>query len=332
MHILLALCRLLVLPTADAGQTAAAAPPPRTAVVAAARDVIQKAHYCTFVTIGEDGQPQARLVDPLAPDAAFTIWIATNPLTRKVDQIRRDPRVTLLCFDTATSSYVTVLGRAGLVADAAEKRAHWKADWNGIYPSGPLGTDSVLIRMTPSRLEVVSESRGMVGDAKTWRPLAIEFPPVVQDKPDFSGRWILVSAEPAGPDVSRALTVVQELVATTVRGEPMTPFFKNITIDREGEIGARREVHQIGIQGGVVPGLNTDGSPNGPRQVHAVKWDDRRLVFENGSYSGETPGTGEWRERREEWSLEPDGRLHTAVTNRGSGMQPRTVTAIYRRP
>src|SRR4051812_11747934 len=113
MDIRLALCLLLGLPAAAAEQTAATAPPARAAVIAAARDVIEKAHYCTLVTIGEDGQPQARIVDPLAPDAAFTIWIATNPLTRKVDQIRRDPRVTLLCFDAATSGYATVLGRAG---------------------------------------------------------------------------------------------------------------------------------------------------------------------------------------------------------------------------
>ena len=148
----------------------------RAEIITAARDVVDKAHFCTFVTIGEDGHPQARLVDPLAPDTGFTIWIATNPLTRKVGQIRRDPRVTLLCFETATSSYVTVLGRAALVADVAEKQAHWKSDWTRIYPTGPRGSDSVLIRMTPIRLEIVSESRGMVGEPKTWLPLAIEFP------------------------------------------------------------------------------------------------------------------------------------------------------------
>src|SRR5690349_20143768 len=87
----------------------AAPRPERAAIVAAAADIIQKAHYCTFITVGEDGQPQARIVDPLAPDAAFTIWIATNPLTRKVEQVRRNPRVTLSCFDSATAGYVTVL-------------------------------------------------------------------------------------------------------------------------------------------------------------------------------------------------------------------------------
>ena len=165
----------IALPSAVAAQPGV--PPSRAAILAAATDIVQKAHYCTFITIDQEGQPQARIVDPLAPDAAFTIWIATNPLTRKVDQIRRNPRVTLSCFDTATSSYVTVLGRGELVSDLAEKQRHWKSDWSQIYPNGAAGIDVVLIRITPARLEIVSESRGMVGDPKTWLPLSIDFSP-----------------------------------------------------------------------------------------------------------------------------------------------------------
>jgi general stress protein 26 len=152
------------------------ATPARESVITAARDIIQKAHHCTFVTSGEDGQPQARIVDPIAPDASFTIWFATNPLTRKVNQVRRNPKVTLLCFDASTSSYVTVLGRGDLVTDSAEKRRHWKADWASIYPKGAGSDDFMLIRITPARVEIVSESRGMIGDAKTWLPLSIDFP------------------------------------------------------------------------------------------------------------------------------------------------------------
>ena len=162
------------LPSAAAAQ---ALQPSRAAVIAAATDIIEKAHYCTFVTIGEDGQPQARIVDPIAPDASFTIWFATNPLTRKVNQVRRNPKVTVLCFDTSTSSYVTVLGRGDLVTEPVEKRRPWKADWAAIYPKGAGSDEFMLIRITPARVEIVSESRGMIGDAKTWRPLSIDFPP-----------------------------------------------------------------------------------------------------------------------------------------------------------
>ena len=165
-----AACIVMLLPATVAAQT-----PSRAAVIAAATDIIQKAHYCTFITIDATGQPQARIVDPIAPDANFTIWFATNPLTRKVDQVRRNPRVTLSCFDAGTASYVTVLGRGELVTDAAEKQRHWKPDWTAIYPGGATGTDVMLIRINPTRLEIVSESRGMIGDRKTWLPLAIEF-------------------------------------------------------------------------------------------------------------------------------------------------------------
>lgn len=150
-------------------------PPPRASVIAAATDIIQKAHYCTFITIGEDGHPQARIVDPLAPDADFTIWFATNPLTRKVEEVLRNPQVTMSCFDPATSSYVTLLGRGSVISDPAEKQRHWKSDWSAFYPDGPKGSDVALIRIIPERLEIVSESRGMLGDPKTWQPLTISF-------------------------------------------------------------------------------------------------------------------------------------------------------------
>jgi general stress protein 26 len=166
---------LLLLSLASIG-TASVVQPTRVAVIAAATDIIQKAHFCSFVSIDANGQPQARVVDPIAPDANFTIWFATNPLTRKVDQVRRNPKVTMLCFDAASTSYVTVLGRAELVSDVAEKQRHWKADWAAIYPSGAKSDEVVLIKITPSRLEIVSDARGMIGDPKTWLPLAINFP------------------------------------------------------------------------------------------------------------------------------------------------------------
>lgn len=164
-----------LLPTPAGAQAQPAPQHSRGEIVAAATDIVQKARYCTLVTIGEDGHPQARIVDPLGPDAGFTMWIATNPLTRKVAQIRRDARVTLLCFDAATSSYVTVLGRGGIVTDAAEKARRWKAEWTPFYASGANGSDVMLIRLTPIRLEIVSVERGFAGDPKTWRPLSIEF-------------------------------------------------------------------------------------------------------------------------------------------------------------
>lgn len=132
---------------------------------------------------------------------------------------------------------------------------------------------------------------------------------VAQDKPDFSGRWVLVASAQPGPETPRAMTVRQPLGRTNVRGEPMAPYFKEISIEREFANATRAETHAIGVLGGAVSGTVGTGKPAGSRSHHAITWDGNALVFENGSYTGELPETGGWTERREVWSLDADGRL-----------------------
>ncbi len=102
------------------------------------------------------------------------MWIATNRLTRKVAQIRQDPRVTLLYFNAAAAEYVTVLGTATLVTDSSEKAAHWKEEWADYFKGGPGGEDYLLLRVRPTQLEVLSPGRGLVPDPITWRPVTVD--------------------------------------------------------------------------------------------------------------------------------------------------------------
>jgi hypothetical protein len=155
--------------------------------------------------------------------------------------------------------------------------------------------------------------------------------PAPQDKPDFSGRWILETPAPPVADMPRALTIHQSLVRTNVRGEPMKPFFKDITVDREFESGTRSETFWIGVEGGIAPGLREDGSRDGAYIHTAVRWEDNTLAIERGSHTGPTPETGVWTERREVWSLEANGRLRVAITTRSSVDGSKTVTLVYRR-
>ena len=168
--------RLIVLVSAAllAGLPAAAAD--RAAVLNAAREVAQKARYATFVTIGEDGQPQARIVDALGPDEEFTVWVGTNPVTRKVAEIAKDPRVTVSFFDPAGPAYVTLVGTARLVTDPAVKAKHWKSEWAPFYKHEHRGADFALLAVVPRRLEVVSQGHGLINDPVTWRPVSVEFP------------------------------------------------------------------------------------------------------------------------------------------------------------
>jgi general stress protein 26 len=145
----------------------------RDELIGAARQIMTAARYCAVITVDEAGRPQARTIDAFEPDMAMVVWFATNPKSRKVAQIRRDPRVTLYYFDPGSQGYVTLFGRARLVDDPAEKRARWKPGWEAFYPDRQ--ASYLLVAVTPERLEVMSPKLGIGGDPTTWTPPFVVF-------------------------------------------------------------------------------------------------------------------------------------------------------------
>ena len=146
----------------------------RDQLINEARAIMSSARYCALITLDSAGRPQARTVDPFPPDENMIVWVATNPLTRKVGEIRRNRRVTLYYFDRDAQAYVTISGIARLINDPKEKAKRWKDEWKPFYPDR--GKSYLLIEVTAVTLEVVNVSKGMVGDPKTWRPASVSFP------------------------------------------------------------------------------------------------------------------------------------------------------------
>lgn len=145
----------------------------RDTLISAAREIMTATRYCALITTGRNGQVHARTMDAFAPEADMTVWLATNPRSRKVAEIRRNPRVTLYYFDRESSAYVTIYGMARLVNEKAEKARRWKEDWKTFYPDRD--KSYLLIKVTPERLEVVNVNKGIVGTSPTWQPLSVDF-------------------------------------------------------------------------------------------------------------------------------------------------------------
>ncbi len=155
----------------------AAEEPTREVVLSAAREVIESAGYANLITLDADGQPQARIMDPFPPEADLTVWMGTRSSTRKVAQLGREPRATLFYFDPAGPAYVTLVGRAQLVTDPAEKVRRFKKGWAAFYDDGPHGDDYVLIRFATERVEIVSIPHGIASGPKAWKPAVIALAP-----------------------------------------------------------------------------------------------------------------------------------------------------------
>jgi general stress protein 26 len=142
--------------------------------VEVAREIMNSAQVCSLITLDGSGHPRARAMDAFPPDENLVVWLATTRKSRKVEQMRADPRVTLYYFDTNTMSYVTLLGTAELVDDPVEKARRWKDGWEAFYPGER--ENYLLIRVVPRQLELISFAHGIGGDPETWTPLSVEFP------------------------------------------------------------------------------------------------------------------------------------------------------------
>jgi len=138
-----------------------------------AKEIILSAGNCTLITLDNEGVPRARIMDPFSPEEDFVVWFGTNSKSRKVDQIKNDTRVSLFYFDSNTTDYVLIHGKAQLVNDPFEKDKRWKAKWNDFYPNRTEGY--LLIKVSPIWMEILSNSRGIFGDSLTWEPPSLIF-------------------------------------------------------------------------------------------------------------------------------------------------------------
>ena len=160
---------------------AGAQTPSRGELLGIAREVVEGAAFVSLATLDDEGYPAVRAMDPLPPDEDWVVWLATNPGSRKVEQLRARPRVALHYLAERVPAYVTLIGRARLVDDAEMKARHWKESWTPFYPDRDESV--LLIEVTPIRLEVVSEAHGAPGDPQTWRAHVVEPQPSANSRP-----------------------------------------------------------------------------------------------------------------------------------------------------
>jgi general stress protein 26 len=144
----------------------------RSKYIEYAKEIMKNSGFCTLITLDHEGFPRARTMDPFTPEEDLTVWLGTNPKSRKVIEIKKDPRVTLYYFDGSAAAYVTIQGTAELVNDKESKEKYWKDHWTAFYPDSD--EHYLLIKVSPNQLELVSYKHGIEGDSIYWTPPVID--------------------------------------------------------------------------------------------------------------------------------------------------------------
>jgi general stress protein 26 len=140
----------------------------RDSLLTYARIIIDSAKCRVFVTVDEEGKPQARTMSPFPPEDNWVIWLGTFPTSRKVKQIQNNPNVVVFYYDTKGMSYVSISGKARLVNDANLKAKYWREGWQRYYPDRD--KQYILIEVTPERLEVCSFEYNLFWDSQGIPP------------------------------------------------------------------------------------------------------------------------------------------------------------------
>lgn len=130
--------------------------------------VIKTAVYSTLITLDKNNQPRARVIESFLPEENYVIWMATNPKSRKVKQLKNSSTATMHYFDKNKLAYVSLMGNAFLVNDETIKNEKWKDGWEKFYPNK--NKDFLLIKFIPKTIELINITAGFTGDKTTWKP------------------------------------------------------------------------------------------------------------------------------------------------------------------
>lgn len=164
---------ILLIPSSILGQDTGLKDLSDDRLIGVAREIMVSAGTCALITLDQEGRSRVRTMDPFPPDSSMTVWFGTNVKSRKVDQIKKDSRVTLYYSDTDNTGYVMIHGTAELVDPKNEEEERWKVEWEAFYPNK--SEEYYLIKVSPEWIEVISESRSILGDSVTWKPPVVFF-------------------------------------------------------------------------------------------------------------------------------------------------------------
>lgn len=146
---------------------------PKDTLIKAAQEIIQATHFCALATVDSTGQPQVRTMNPFPVKDDLVIWFATGRKSRKVGELKNNPKVCIYFADHKNASgYVSIDGTAEVIDDKEllikMKRDYWQSipNWQDIF---------VLVKITPVTMDVTNYSHGIAGDPETSRAPRLTF-------------------------------------------------------------------------------------------------------------------------------------------------------------
>ncbi len=140
--------------SSPANQTAAKQEPQdREGQIATLGKLIKGVDIAMFTTEMPDGSLRSRPMATQNEDFDGTLWFLTDKTTPKIGEIEGHTQVNLSYANPSSSTYVSVSGRASIVADRDKIAQFWSEAHKVWFPDGPNDPDIVLIKVEVDQAE-----------------------------------------------------------------------------------------------------------------------------------------------------------------------------------
>lgn len=119
-------------------------------------EIMKKASSFAFLATSDGDQPWVRTMSPCVEND-MSIWVATLSSSRKVQQIRKNLKVSLAFVVPPNGEQsATVMGEAEIVEDMEQKKRIWDLlsyDPSQFFPEGPESDDFCLLKINIKKIE-----------------------------------------------------------------------------------------------------------------------------------------------------------------------------------
>jgi general stress protein 26 len=120
----------------------------------AARETIADVRHCWLATRGGANACAVRIYPGAPGSDDWTRRFICRRGSRKVSEMRQDPRVTLAFQADTGNAYVALGGLADLIDDWSEMRTVWPAGADKAFPDGFAEANMIVVRVPVARIEV----------------------------------------------------------------------------------------------------------------------------------------------------------------------------------
>ena len=111
------------------------------------QEIIDSIEVGMLTTMQDDGDHRSRPMQTQKLDAEGSLWFLTSRSSHKTEELQKHPNVNVAYADAKNQSYVSVVGTASLVDDAAVKEELWSPIAKAWFPKGLEDPDLTVLKV-----------------------------------------------------------------------------------------------------------------------------------------------------------------------------------------